>query len=468
MEDTLKLLFDKYDNFKNQEINSNRITHAMLLQEIKKLSNNDTLKINCVGQSINSCDIFTLSIGNGETKILAWSQMHGDEPTATAAIFDLLNFFTSNDEFNKFRNDLLNKLQLVFVPMLNPDGSELHSRYNSINIDINRDAIRKESPESKILWKLAEEIKPEFGFNLHDQNSYYTAGISDRSAAISLLAPPTDYEKTINETRKKSMQVISVINKTLNRFITGNIARYDDDFEPRAFGDNLTKSGISSILIESGYFKNDENKEFIRKLNFISLISAFYTISDKTFTTVSVDDYFSIPENKSMLFDLLLRNLTYRQNGKEFKIDIGINREKKYDPDKNYFYYKGNIQEVGDLSINHGIEVYDLLGFHVVPAKISDDIISTQADLNKLDYSKLHKNGFGIIRINNELLGNAYLQYPVCAIPYYKNYVQSICKDESPNLIISKNSVIEYMIINGFIISLGDIKKKIKNGLVIS
>ncbi|MEW6194041.1 MAG: M14 family zinc carboxypeptidase [Bacteroidota bacterium] len=468
MEETLKLLFDKYDNFKNQKIDSNRITHATLVQEIKKISGKDLLKVNSAGQSINGSNIFKISIGKGETKILAWSQMHGDEPTATASIFDLLNFFISNDEFNKFRNDLLDKLELIFIPMLNPDGAKLYSRYNSINIDINRDALRKESPESRILWKLAEEIKPEFGFNLHDQNSYYTAGISDRSAAISLLAPPINYEKTINETRKKSMQVISVIEKTLSRFIPGNIARYDDDFEPRAFGDNLTKYGISSILIESGFIKNDQDKDFIRKLNFISLLSAFHTISDRTFTKVPVDDYFNIPENKSMLFDLLLRNLTSHFNGKEFKIDIGINREKKYDPDKNYFYFKGTIQEVGDLSLNHGIEEYNLTRYQVETTQISDKIISTQSELNNLDYSKLHRDGFGIIRINNELLGNSYLQYPICAIPYYTNYLQSISKNECPNLIIKKNNVIEYIIINGFIITLDDAKKKIKNGLVIS
>jgi len=54
--------------------------------------------------------------------------MHGDEPTATAAIFDLLKFFSADDEFNKIRELLLNKLTFHFIPMLNPDGG----RYSGV------------------------------------------------------------------------------------------------------------------------------------------------------------------------------------------------------------------------------------------------------------------------------------------------------------------------------------------------
>ena len=39
-----------------------------------------------IGSSFEGREIKLCKIGNGSIKILMWSQMHGDEPTATAAL----------------------------------------------------------------------------------------------------------------------------------------------------------------------------------------------------------------------------------------------------------------------------------------------------------------------------------------------------------------------------------------------
>ncbi|MCX6170373.1 MAG: M14 family zinc carboxypeptidase [Ignavibacteriales bacterium] len=356
-------IFSDYDNFRELKLGSEFITHSELKQVLEQLKNINFFKIELLGKSVEEREIFSISFGTGKTNILAWSQMHGDEPTATAALFDILNFFASNNSFVKFRDSLLNEVTFHFVPMVNPDGAEIFKRENAFNIDLNRDALRLESYESKILWDYAAKIQPDFGFNLHDQNSYYTAGRTRKYSTISMLAPPIDHVKSINYTREKSMQVICRINETLSYFIPGQIARYNDDHEPRAFGDNFTRNGISSILIESGYHKNDLKKEFVRKLNFIALLSAFHSISEKDFEKIDYTKYYSIPENEELLFDLLLRNLTLDCNGNSFKIDIGINRKKYLDLESKKFLFKGTIAELGDLSIYNGIEEYDMTGF---------------------------------------------------------------------------------------------------------
>jgi hypothetical protein len=358
-------IFLSHGNFSETKLKSDFITYSELVQVLGRIRKSNFFKTETLGQSVEGRDIFSISFGSGETHILAWSQMHGDEPTATAALFDLINFFNANDSFSDFRENLLNKITFHFVPMVNPDGAEKFTRENGFNIDLNRDALRLESYESKLLWDYTEKIKPEFGFNLHDQNSYYTAGRSKKYSTISLLAPPIDHVKSINYTRERSMQVICRINEALAGFIPGQTARYNDDHEPRSFGDNFTKNGISSILIESGYYKNDFKKEFVRKLNFIALISAFNTIAERDFERIDYKEYFSIPENQQLLFDLLLRNLTLSYKGKSFKIDIGINRKKSMDLDSKKFFYKGTIAEIGDLSIYNGIEEYDMTGFTI-------------------------------------------------------------------------------------------------------
>ena len=373
-------IYLSYDNFREAKLDSEFITHSELIPILDNLQKTKFFRIETLGKSVEGREIFSVTFGTGRTKILAWSQMHGDEPTATAALFDILNFFASNNSLVKFRESLLNEITFHFVPMVNPDGAEKFKRENAFNIDLNRDAQRLESYESKILWDYSEKIQPDFGFNLHDQNSYYTAGRSGKHSTISLLAPPLDHVKSVNYTREKSMQVICKINDALSNFIPGQIARYKDDHEPRAFGDNFTKNGISSILIESGYHKSDLKKEFVRKLNFVALLSAFLSISEKDFEKVNYTKYFSIPENEQLLFDLLLRNLTLIFNGKSFKIDVGINRKKCMDLESKKFFNKGTIAELGDLSIYNGIEEYDMTGFKIESSNML--AVDESADLN--------------------------------------------------------------------------------------
>lgn len=361
-ENLYKSLFDFYENFKEQKLGSDFIKHSSIIELAGYWSNNKSIRIESIGKSIENKNIYSFALGNGAIKILAWSQMHGDEPTATAAIFDIIKFFCSNDDFNDFRINLLENLSILFIPMLNPDGAAKYRRENILNIDINRDALRRQSDESNILWEYANKFNPDFGFNLHDQNSYYTAGNSNNPSAISLLAPPMNHAKSINYIREKSMQVICKIQEALQIFIPNKIARYKDDFEPRSFGDNFVKNGISSILIESGFYLGDSKKDFVRKLNFIALLSGFNSIAKKYYVDVDYKNYFDLPENKELLLDLVLRNITVNFNGRKIIIDIGIKREKHLDTETAQFSYTSKIAEIGDLSTFYGIEEEDVLG----------------------------------------------------------------------------------------------------------
>ena len=79
---------------------------------------------------------------------------------------------------------------------------------------------------------------------------------------------PYSETKSENETRTKAKHVASVISETMKQCIPNNLARYSDDFEPRAFGDSMQKFGVGTVLIEAGHSKNDIEKKFIRKLLF--------------------------------------------------------------------------------------------------------------------------------------------------------------------------------------------------------
>jgi len=43
----------------------------------------DDFEITEIGQSVKQNSIYQVKIGSGKTKVLIWSQMHGNEPTTT-------------------------------------------------------------------------------------------------------------------------------------------------------------------------------------------------------------------------------------------------------------------------------------------------------------------------------------------------------------------------------------------------
>ncbi len=112
---------------------------------------------------------------------------------------------------------MLQKVTLYIIPMLNPDGTERFTRRNELDIDLNRDALRLQFPESKILKKIQEQTNPKFSFNLHDQSTRYTVGNSYKVATISFLAPAFNEAKDINPVRENAMKLISQLTKNLGR-----------------------------------------------------------------------------------------------------------------------------------------------------------------------------------------------------------------------------------------------------------
>lgn len=194
-------LNNNYQEFREKSLSRRRFKHSEILPLINGLKENGLFTVKQIGSSAQGREIYLISLGKGNTKVFLWSQMHGDESTATMALFDICNFFRRSDQFDDFRKDILNNITIYFIPMVNPDGAELFERRNSMQIDINRDALKQQTPEAKILTDTFNSLKAGFGFNLHDQSIYYSAGRTADSASISFLAPPADYDKSVSPVR---------------------------------------------------------------------------------------------------------------------------------------------------------------------------------------------------------------------------------------------------------------------------
>ncbi len=354
-------LFDSHPRYREEALHHRRFKHADILPLIELRVPKGIWQVSTAGFSFEGREIKLLRAGRGTVKVLLWSQMHGDEPTATMALFDIFNFLeAAGDGFDSFRESVLNDMTLYVVPMLNPDGAERFQRATAQMIDMNRDALALQTPEARILKRLVETLKPDFGFNLHDQNPRYTAGRSPKLATMSFLATSYDYELSVNATRMRSMQLIAYLNQVLQKFVPGQIGRFSDEHEPRAFGDNIQKWGTTLVLVESGGYKGDPERQLARKLNFVALLSAFEAISSGSYQAQDRSGYESIPFNSRCAYDLVIRGCIVRQGGQEYRVDIGIDREEVNDSGTDGgFAYHSTIEEMGDLSTQYGIEEVD-------------------------------------------------------------------------------------------------------------
>lgn len=457
-------LYQSYERYKEKSLTNRRFKYSDIVPLINQLKNNSQFKVKVVGKSVEGRNLNLISIGSGKVKIFLWSQMHGDEPTATAAIFDIFNFI--KDSTNKdFCNYLFEKITLFFLPMVNPDGAERFKRRNFYDIDLNRDASRLQCPEAIVLKNVFDSLKADFGFNLHDQNHRYSVGNSFRTATISFLAPAYNYQKDFNLIRTNAVKIIGYMYNSLSLFIPGHIAKYDDEHEPRAFGDNFQKWGTSTILIESGGWKDDPEKQFVRKINFIALLSAFKVIADQSYINTATRIYESIPFNDNYIFDLILRNLTLVNGKEKLKIDIAVNRDEFELTEKNRIFYRSQVADLGDLSVFYAFNDYDFDGYTVEKTKVYDKKTYSTKDLQNLDYFNLYSKGYSTVLVK-KLPEEKYAKFPINIA--LKNKIDTTINiGEVANFVIKKSGKIEFIVLNGFLHKVDKNRKLEGNGLVI-
>ncbi len=457
-------LYQSYERYKEKSLTQRRFKHSDIIPLINNLKNKSGFIVKTAGKSAEGRSLNLITIGKGKIKIFMWSQMHGNEPTATAALFDIFNFL--NDPANKdFCNSLFEKVALYFLPMVNPDGAERFKRRNFYDIDLNRDALRLQNPEAIILKNTFDSLKADFGFNLHDQDHRYSVGNSFRTASISFLAPAYNYQKDFNNVRNNAVKLIGSMYNVLSQFIPGHIAKYDDEHEPRAFGDNFQKWGTSTILIESGGWKDDPERQFIRKMNFIGLLSAFRSIAEGSYNNVSSEVYDSIPFNSHSIFDLVLRNLTVQDGKEKIKVDIAVNLDEFELKKGNKIFYRSHVADIGDLSIFYAFNDFNFEGYTIERAKVYDKKVYKLSELKTLDYNNLYSKGYATVLVN-KLPDQKYSDFPI-NIALKSKIDTTINIGEIANFVLKKGNKTKYLVINGFLHKINKDRKLNGNGLVI-
>ncbi|MGO3807698.1 MAG: M14 family zinc carboxypeptidase, partial [Sphingobacterium sp.] len=442
-----------HERYKENELIHRRFKHNDIAILVNKHQEHGVLKVDEIGKSFEDRSIYKLQYGRGEKKVMLWSQMHGDEPTATMALFDLFNFLEGREDgYDSIRTLLNDNLEMHFIPMLNPDGAQRYTRKNAQYIDLNRDARESESVEGGLLRAMAQKIKPSYGFNLHDQNIYYNVPGTNNPVAISVLAPAYNVEREVNDVRKGAMQLIVGMNNLLQQYIPSAVAKYDDTYSPRGFGDNFQSWGASTVLIESGGLKGDPEKQEIRKMNFAIILQALIEIAQGSYQQYEHQEYDQIPFSASQLHDEVIRNL---DNGSKLAIlvtDIAIRRsETTVEKD---FYVRGHVEDIGDLADFYGYDDIDASNLSFVPGKTYPEAFESVDAITQKRALELLKEGYIAVKVNhkedNELHN---LPLVVVTSPDFTTSTE-IVPYGSTNFFLSTGGTLKYAIVNGYVMDL--------------
>lgn len=323
-----------------------------ILKDLKQF-----FKVDVIGTSVLNKPIYTIKVGSGKTKVLIWSQMHGNESTTTKAIFDMLSWLKSDNENAR---TIKSNFSFYIIPILNPDGAELYTRQNFNKVDLNRDAYNLAQPEIRLLMQAFNDFKPDYCYNMHDQRTIF--GLEDENgvykpATVSFLAPAYNEERDINDVRLKAINVIVAMNETLQQYIPGQVGRFDDSYNKNCIGDSLQSLGVPTILFEAGHYEDDYERENSRKFIFFSLLSGFNSINENVIVKDEKVEYFKIPQNKKLFYDFKYKNVKINYENKE-KISNFASQYKEVLID-NSVTFQAFINEIDNLDNAVGHIEYD-------------------------------------------------------------------------------------------------------------
>jgi len=157
-----------------------------------------------------------------------------------------------------------------------------------------------------------------------------------------------------------------VIRDALEPFAAGQIGRYDDDFEMRAFGDNLTLWGTPVVLVETGPWPSEAPDPPLVRLNFIALVTALDALATRRVDRADSRRYESLPLNESRLFYIAIRGAKVISGYgiPPYTADIGIvaNRRVRTVDGRRELVLRTVIEDLGDLRTFGALREIDASG----------------------------------------------------------------------------------------------------------
>ncbi|MGP4072675.1 M14 family metallopeptidase [Piscibacillus sp. B03] len=226
---------------------------ADFLQHLDEKS--EALEVEVFGQSVKGRDLYLAKFGYNEENptILYLTQQHGNETLTTEGALQFIKKMTSNSKNVK---EILENVNILVVPRLNVDGAEgdvdfslddyvagTHTRYKAKGVDLNRDHVVKEEPETKAFHEeVIQKYNPDYLIDLHHQGTQTTYGDTDELVSGSILHPTN--ENVDPEVLEGSKQLGKVLYDAIESKGFGLLSKYN--------GGSATTIGRNGLAVEYG------------------------------------------------------------------------------------------------------------------------------------------------------------------------------------------------------------------------
>jgi hypothetical protein len=130
----------------------------------------ELLHVDTIGTSVQGRNIYAMKYSSAEfrkdpskIKVLIFAQQHGNEQSGKEGALLLAGELTKPE--NQY---LFKRLDLVIVPLMNPDGSEENKRRNGNGADLNRNHLILTEPETMALHHLFDQYQFDVTLDVHE------------------------------------------------------------------------------------------------------------------------------------------------------------------------------------------------------------------------------------------------------------------------------------------------------------
>ena len=121
-------------------------TYATLTADMQAVAaaHPDITRLISIGQTVQNREMWMMKISDNpdieedEPEFSYISSMHGDEVVGKELSYNLIVYLTDNYGTDPRVTDLIDNTEIWIMPSMNPDGTEMHQRFNANGYDLNR------------------------------------------------------------------------------------------------------------------------------------------------------------------------------------------------------------------------------------------------------------------------------------------------------------------------------------------
>ena len=261
----------------NETIKNERLhNYEEMVKVLEKADRqSEAMELETYGESVKGRDLYLAKFGSDEDNptVLFLTQQHGNETLTTEGALKLIQNLTSNGKKNQ---EILDNVNVLIAPRLNVDGAEgdvnfslddyvsgTHTRYNANEVDLNRDHVDREQPETKAFHEnVLQKYSPDYMIDLHHQGTQTTLGDSDELVSGSILYPTT--KNVDDEVLQRSKQLGSVVYNAVSDKGYGLLSKY-----PGGSAETISRNGlaveydVATLLFEMRGMADHEYDDYV-------------------------------------------------------------------------------------------------------------------------------------------------------------------------------------------------------------